>query len=565
MDTTPNPTRSRSQQLNYDVVVVGAGLGGMYAIHKLRQHGLKVAGLETAAGVGGVWYHNRYPGARVDIRSMDYTFYFSSELFREWRWSERYAAQPELLAYLNYVADKFDIKRHFLFETKMTSAQWSPDDGRWHVGTSRDQAITCQFLIMATGSLSEARDPDFPGLEDYEGEWVQTSHWPQRDVRLRGRRIGVIGTGSSGIQAIPVIAESADHLYVFQRRPNFAVPAQNGPLEHTEYERICEMVLETRQHLFTTPGGQPPSPAESPKTAAECTPEEQEALLERQYKFGSQGIKKVFTDQNVSLESNGVVSDFVRKKIRERVNDQELAEWLCPYDHPIGTRRIALETNYYETYNRNNVTLVNLGAEPIERFTKTGLKTSAKEYELDLVVFALGFHAFTGALNSAGIRNHLGRAPTDHWDRGPRTAYGFMTNGFPNLFLVAGPGSPSVVANLFVQNEYQLDWIADLIRFLKDKGYKSVEPSEEAVEAWTSHCADMQGNHIKVQAANYQVQVCADGTRVMIPYMGGLGRHFEAVTKVAAAGYPGFIITPEANENNTTKIGRLKHVAINDL
>jgi cation diffusion facilitator CzcD-associated flavoprotein CzcO len=523
---------------DYDAIVVGAGFGGLYAVHRLRKDGLSVLGLEGASGPGGVWFHNRYPGARVDVESIDYCYYFSPELYRDWRWSERYGAQPELLAYLNHVADRFDIRRHFLFENWVTSAQWQPELARYRVTTSTGFVATCRFLVMTTGQLSAARRPDFPGLDDFKGEWVQTSHWPEREVALEGRRIGVIGTGSSGVQTITAIAPLAKQLTVFQRSPNYSVPAWNAPLDDAKWSQIGSDVPGERAALLSNGGGQHRAPGVKPASA--FSPEEQLAMLETAWAYGGHGMSSVFSDQRMNKESNDIVANFVRSKIRAIVKDPVAAEKLCSHDHPIGTRRLIIDTGYYEVYNRDNVTLVDVRAEPIERITASGIQTARGHYELDLIIFALGFHAFTGSLDRANIRNERGEQPTDRWKNGPRTLLGLMTAGFPNLFIVTGPGSPSVLANMALHNEYHADWIADCIAHMKQRGLETIEPTEEAQDEWWAHCGELADKLLRRQVKNYMVHVNADGSRIFIPYVGGLGTYVRAANSVAAEGYRGF-------------------------
>lgn len=524
---------------DYDVIVVGAGFGGVYAIHKLVERSFSVLGLESAPTVGGVWYHNRYPGARVDIDSFEYSYYFSPDLYREWKWSERYAAQPELLRYINHVADRFDIRRRILFNTPMTSAQWRPEDGRYHVAAG-GQRFTCQHLVMATGNLSTPRKPNFPGLDDFKGRWVQTAGWPDEEVKVEGLRVGVVGTGSSGVQVIPPLAEQAAHLHVFQRSPNYSAPARNGPPDQAAYQGVAADVEAARTRLLATQGGV--SGREPGLVAAAYTPEEQRERLERQWARGGQAMKEVFADQSINEAANEIVSEFVREKIREIVKDSRTAEALCPKDHPIGTRRLCLDTDYYETFNRDNVTLVDVSADPIERITAKGVKTRDHEYELDLIVFALGFHAFTGALDRAGIRNEQGRSPTDHWDRGPKTMLGLMTSGFPNLFILTGPGSPSVLANMVLMNEHHVDWVADALSYMRERGFDTIEPTLEAQDAWTRQVAEAAGSLLRVQVNNYMVHVNDDGSRVFMPYVGGLSAYVNYASRETDNNYPGFTL-----------------------
>jgi cation diffusion facilitator CzcD-associated flavoprotein CzcO len=526
---------------DYDAIVVGAGIGGIYALHRFRSQGLKVLGLESADGVGGVWYHNRYPGARVDIDSTDYCYYFSPEIYREWRWSERFATQPELLRYLNFVADRLDIKPLIKFGSSVTAAQWVSETARWEVTTSTGRHFRSRFLVMATGNLSAARKPPFPGLDDYQGEWVQTSHWPDRDVAFAGRRVAVIGTGSSSVQAVPMIAEQAEHLYVFQRSPNFSVPARNGPINAALYDDIKLRVSEVRSELFASIGASnvmKPSPplSEFNEVAAR-------QRLEDQWEAGGHGMAYLFGDQGTNAGTNELIAEFVRGKIRTMVHDQKLAEKLSPRDHPIGSRRLCLDTDYFASFNRPNVTLVDVAVDPIERITGSGIATRDHAYDVDLIVFALGFHAFTGAWDRIDIRNEKGKHPTDDWKQGPKTLLGLMTEGFPNFFFLTGPGSPSVLANLFLMNEYHADWVADMIAYMDRKGLSTVEPGEEAQSAWTAHVAEVASPMLRRRVTNYMVQRTDDGEEVFIPYIGGFNRYAEQADDIAARDYDGFIMT----------------------
>jgi cation diffusion facilitator CzcD-associated flavoprotein CzcO len=531
---------TKNSRTAYDVIVVGAGLGGLYALHRFNQQGLSVLGLEQAAGAGGVWFHNRYPGARVDVESLDYCYYFSPELYRDWQWTERYASQPELLAYLNHVADRFDLRRKILFETALTRAQWQPEAARYAVETSTGLALSCRFLVMATGNLSAARAPDFPGLASFRGEWVQASHWPDRPVALAGRRIAVIGTGSSGVQAIPVLAEQASHLAVFQRSPNFSVPARNLPLDTAKFGEAAADVPGRRRALLQTRAAISSNLGPALPFAA-YSPAERQDRLERQWALGGQGMNRVFADQGIDRRSNDAVADFVRAKIRQIVKNPETAERLCPYDHPIGSRRLCVDTDYYATYNRNNVTLVDIRKDPIQRITETGIQTASAHYDIDLIVFAIGFYAFRGALDQVDIRNEKGETPTAHWDRGPRTMLGLMTCGFKNLFFLTGPGSPSVLANMVLMNEEHVNFAAGLIADMAAHGFATVEPEPAAQEAWTGTVAEAASKLLRLGVKNYMVHVNEDdGSRVFMPYVGGLDRYTEICRGVAVGGYQGF-------------------------
>jgi len=533
---------------DFDVIVTGAGIGGLYALHRFKTQGLSVLGLESAKGVGGVWFHNRYPGARVDVESVDYCYYFSPELYQSWRWSERYAAQPELLRYFNHVADRFDLRNHILFETPLKAARWDPEAARYHVETATGRRFTCRFLVMATGNLSAARKPDFPGLDSFKGEFVQASHWPDRAVQIARRRIAVIGTGSSGVQAIPVLAAEAAQLYVFQRSPNFSVPAQNGPLDQENFERAAQDVPNRRDYLLTTRAAITSNLGVA-LPFKNYSPAEQQDRLERQWALGGQGMNGVFADQGTVQAVNDVVAEFVRNKIRQIVKDPVIAERLCPYDHPIGSRRLCVDTNYYATYNRDNVSLVDIADDPIERITETGIQTRTGHYEVDLIVFAIGFNAFRGALDRVDIRNEKGETPTTHWHRGPRTMLGLMTSGFPNLFLLTGPGSPSVLANMVIMNEEHVNWVADLIAYMDSRNLASVAPEPETEQKWAESVAEAASKLLRLGVKNYMVHVNPDdGSRVFMPYVGGLDRYLAICRDIAANRYQGFSFKEPASE-----------------
>jgi cation diffusion facilitator CzcD-associated flavoprotein CzcO len=525
----------------WDVVVVGAGFGGLYAVHHFASQGLSVLGLEGGGGVGGVWYHNRYPGARVDVDSFQYCFYFSPELYQDWQWSERYASQAELLSYLNHVADRFGIRERFRFNTWLKQAHWRPDLAKWELETSTGSCHATRFLVLATGNLSHARDPDFPGLAEFEGEWVQTSHWPQHEVAVAGKRIAVIGTGSSGVQAIPVLAETAAHLYVMQRTPNFVVPARNAAADKALHAQVAADVPAARAALFKSRGGA--TFQWDAVHSNELTQHERLQRIERQWQAGGQGMNFIFLDQSTSKDTNDLVAEFVRAKIRERVKNPVTAELLCPKDHAIGTRRLCLDTNYYETYNRENVTLVDVRNDPIERITRTGIQTRNNHYDVDLIVFALGFEAFRGAIEHIDIRNAEGRAPTDQWDRGPRTYLGLTIAGFPNLFMLTGPGSPSVLGNLALVNEFHVDFVAELIRYMDANAFAAVAAQPASQDEWTEHVADLAKPLLRNATPNYMVHVNADGSRYFIPYTGGFDRYIRTCEALAAKGYEGFVFT----------------------
>ena len=536
-----NNDNSASAARSYDVIVVGAGMGGLYAVKRFRDQGLSVLGIEGAPDVGGVWYHNSYPGARVDVESVAYSYQFDPELYREWKWKERYAAQPDLYAYFRHVADRYDLRKDFRFSTWVTGARWDATTHRYTVETDAGDEFEARFLVMASGQLSKARKPQFPGLDDFAGVWLQTSDWPKEPVDLEGKRVAVIGTGSSGVQAITTIAKVASQLVVFQRTPNYVIPAQNRPMDPERHARISADVPAYQRLLESLPGG-----AEFPLDvgpAGELTPEQQQQALEEHWAFGGHGMNRVFSDQGTNIESNEVVAEFIRNKVRETVDDPETAEKLVPNAYPMGTRRIGVADGYYETFNRDNVTLVDVNEDPIERITKDGIQTRSTHYPFDVIVFALGFTAFTGALDQAGIENEHGAHPTDNWKRGPRAYLGLMTAGFPNLFLLTGPGSPAVLTNMLSANVQHADYVAELIQYMGEHGYDTVETTTEAEDEWLAHVAEVSEKLIRRRVSNYMAHFNDDGTQVFIPYPGGNQNYLRRIYDVRDAGYRGFVFS----------------------
>lgn len=535
-NTSGGRDESRADQV--DVVVVGAGLGGIYAIHKLVGEGWAVKGYESAPDVGGVWYHNRYPGARVDVESIYYS-YPDPELTREWKWTERYPAQPEILAYLRFVADRWDVRRHISFETRVTSVHWDGDQHGYRVAADDGSVVRARFVLMATGQLSEARRPDFANLDSFEGQWYLTSHWPLDAPDLAGKRVGVVGTGSSGVQVVTALADVATSVHVFQRTPNYSVPAQNVPLapevlaEHQARADGLKDLLWKRSNAMVIPGPE--------VSGHDLTQEEQLALLEERWAYGGHTMNLVFTDQNTDLEVNSVVSEFVRKKVRDQVVDAEVASALEPNAYPIGTRRLIVDTGYYQAFNRPSVSLVDLRREPIAEIVPAGVRTTQRTVELDVLIFALGFDAFTGALERIDIRNEEGETPTDGWARGPQTYLGLMTSGFPNLFLLTGPGSPSVLANMVMGNVHHVDLVAQLLAHMRERGHRRVEPAVDAEREWTEHVAEVASPLIRLTVENYMVHVNADGSRVFIPYAGGFDRYVRHCAEIVANDYRGFV------------------------
>lgn len=532
-------TRAAPGTNAYDVIVIGAGAGGIYAVHRIAERGMTVLGLERAPDVGGVWYHNRYPGARVDVEAYHYCF-LDPDLYAKWTWTERYPSQPEILSYLRFAADEYGIRPFYRFSTWMTGATWDPAAGHYVVRTDDGATYTCRFLIMATGQLSRSRTPSFAGLETFEGRWVQTSEWPDEEVAVDGQRVGVFGTGSSGVQVIPQLAKRAARLTVFQRTANFSVPAQNGPVDAEKYAAIAgDVDAEWRTMRASPIASDVPLPTAN---AADLSPAEQRAELEACWARGGHSMNAVFADQARDYAANTLVADFVRAKVRDVLDDPKRADVLLPTEYPIGSRRLCVDTGYYEAYNRDNVEIVNLKTDPVERITPRGVLTrSGREHELDLIVFALGFDAFTGALAGANIRNEKGQSPTDLWSRGPRTYLGLMTHGFPNLFLLTGAGSPSVLANMILGNMQHVDFVTDLIAHMDAHGFHEVDATIDAEDDWGREVEAAASDLIRLEVDNYMVHVNVDdGSRVFIPYAGGFHRYVAHCERVVAEGYTGF-------------------------
>jgi cation diffusion facilitator CzcD-associated flavoprotein CzcO len=522
-----------------DVVIVGAGFAGLYMLHRLRGLGLSAIVFEAADGVGGTWYWNRYPGARCDVESMQYSYSFSEELQQEWRWSEVFSSQPEILRYANFVADRLDLKRDICFETRVTDASFDEATHRWAVRTDRGDAVSARYCVMATGCLSTARMPDFPGLDSFKGNTYHTGHWPHEGVDFTGLRVGVIGTGSSAIQAIPVIAQQAAHVTVFQRTPNFSIPSRNGPMPESYEQSWKQQYAEHRAKARLSRNGILANPND---VSAIDTPEDQRlAVYEDRWASGGTTFMAAFNDLIFNKASNDTAAEFVRDKIRAMVKDPAKAELLAPKDHPIGTKRICVDTDYYLTYTRPNVSLVNVRGAPIQAITPNGLRAGDQDYEFDAIVFATGFDAMTGALTRINISGRGGETLAAKWEAGPRTYLGLMTAGFPNLFMITGPGSPSVLSNMIVSIEQHVDWIADCLDDLKSRQLDCIEPTLAAENAWVEHVNQVADTTLYPSAASWYMGANIPGKpRVFMPYIGGVGAYRQKCDEVAANGYEGF-------------------------
>ena len=527
-----------------DAVIVGAGFSGLYMLHHARDVlGLRARVYEAGDGVGGTWYWNRYPGARCDSESYYYSYSFSEELEQEWEWSSKYPEQPEILRYLNHVADRFDLRRDIQLGTRVTAAAWDDERARWQVSTDAGDTVMARYLISAVGCLSAANVPDIAGLDRFEGAWYHTGAWPHDGVDFSGQRVSLIGTGSTGIQATPVIAREADHLTVFQRTPNYSVPARNAPLTPEVAAEIKANYREIRRKARESFGGFPFDP--SVRSALDHSEQERRAIYESLWEEG--GFKFLygsFFDIFFNEDANATAAEFIRERIRAIVEDPAVAEKLCPHDHPYGSKRPPIDTDYFETFNRDNVTLVDLRETPIEEITARGIRTTTEHHDVDVIVFATGFDAMTGSLLKIDIRGRGGLSLRDKWAAGPRSYLGLQVAGFPNLFTITGPGSPSVLSNMPVSIEQHVEWIGQCIAHLREHGVSSIEATEDAEDAWVDHVAEVASMTLFQKASSWYLGANIPGkTRVFMPYVGGVFPYRQRCDDVAAKGYEGFSLT----------------------
>ena len=528
------------EAIQLDVAVVGAGLGGLYAIHRLRGLGFKTRAFEAGSGVGGTWFWNKYPGARCDIESLEYSYSFDDDLQQEWSWPERYATQPQILAYIEHVAERFDLMRDVQLNTRITEATFNADLNRWILKTSSGETIAARFCIMATGNLSTPRVPDFKGIDTFEGKWYHSGMWPAEGVDFTGKRVGVIGTGSSGIQMIPLIAEQAKHLYVFQRTANFSLPAQNGPMDPEREAAFKANYRNSREEARQTGFGVSGYPVPTQSALAVSDEERRQKYEMLWERGGSIGFLSCYTDFLVSEEANETAAAFVREKIRSVVKDPKVAALLTPTDHPIGTKRLCLDTGYYETYNRPNVSLVDVRSAPIQEITPKGVRTADQEYELDAIAFATGFDAMTGALREIDIRGADGTRLADKWVGGPMTYLGIMVAGFPNMFIVTGPGSPGVKSQMIHSIEQHVDWVSDLLKTASERQIRRIEADGEAESNWVSHVNEVADGTLYPRANSWYVGANIPGKpRVFMPYVAGVGVYRKLCDEIATDGYRG--------------------------
>ena len=543
-DTMVHATNARDGTTELDALVIGAGFAGLYQLLCLRDRlGLSVQALEAGGGVGGTWYWNRYPGARCNSESHVYWYTFSPELMREWEWSERYPGQAEILRYLNFVADRFDLKRDIRFNTRVVAASYDEQANRWQVRTEGGETYVVKFLITAVGCLSTANVPDLPGLDDFAGDWYHTGQWPHEGVDFTGKRVGMIGTGSTGIQAAPVIAASAKHLTVFQRTANYSVPARNAPLTPEFRRYIKEHTKDIRTFTHETINGMAFRIEE--RRAVDTPPEEREKIYEAAWERGGLQFRAAFQDMMIDKRANDTAADFVKRKIRSIVKDPKTAAILSDIDHPYAAKRPPIDTNYFETYNRPNVTLVDLRKAPIDRISRAGICTTEAEYLVDIIVFATGFDAMTGPMLRIDIRGRGGVALKDVWEAGPRNYLGLQVAGFPNLFTITGPGSPSVLCNMPVAIEQHADWITDCIRHLNDRGLECIEARADAMDKWVAEVNEAAHKTVLPLAKHswYLGANIPGKPRVFMPYAGGMLRYRQLCADVAARGYEGFMLS----------------------
>ena len=544
---TPSTRENAEHRRHYadapdlDAVVIGAGFAGLYMLHRLRDMGLSVRVFERGSGVGGTWYWNRYPGARCDTDSVEYSYQFSDMLQQEWRWTERFATQPEILRYLEHVADRFDLRRDIRFGTTVTEAAFDEAAGCWRIATDDGARLSATYCIMATGCLSAVNRPEFDGLDRFAGEWYHTGAWPHEGVSFAGKRVGIVGTGSSAIQSIPLIAAEASHLTVFQRQANYTVPARNAPLDAAIYADIRAQYGELRQQAKQTPTGC--WWHVNPATADEMSPSARRRELEARWETGGLCMYSVFKDVLMNDEANEIAAAFIREKIRGLVHAPQVAALLSPHSF-VGCKRICLDTDYFATFNRPNVTLVDISDAPIEEITRAGLRTGGREYALDAIVFAIGYDAMTGPLLRIDIRGVGGQTLKAKWADGPRTYLGLLVEGFPNLFTITGPSSPSVLTNMVPAIEQHVEWIADCIANARACGRPRIEATREAEDGWMAHHEEVAAETLFPSCNSWYVGANVPGKpRKVTPYTGGFPTYIEKCDAVVANGYEGFSLT----------------------
>ena len=533
MATTPDGSNT------YDAIIVGAGLAGLYMLHTLRTRGMRVKVIEAAAGVGGTWYWNRYPGARCDVASIDYSYSFSEEIQQQWTWTEKFAAQPEILRYIEFVADTLDLRRDIQFATRVEAMIYDETARRWSVSTSAGVRYTTRFCIMATGCLSIPKDPDIPGLDQFAGPVYFTSRWPHEDIDFSGQTVGLIGTGSSGIQIAPELAKAAEELLVFQRTPSFTIPARNADLPDGFLSEVKSTYSERRESARRHPAGH--LRPLTKRTTFSYKDDERLESFERAWQRGGLEILGTFGDLVVDEIANAEIVRLIHNKIDEEIADPAVAAVLKPQSSPFGARRICLDTDYYATFNRDNVSLVDVLTDPIESVVADGVKTRNGHYQLDALVLATGFDAMTGALLKIDIRGRGGLQLRDKWGSGPVSYLGIAVEGFPNLFTITGPGSPSVLTNVVAAIEQHVEWLAKLLNHMEQQGLETVEAAADAEQDWVRHVYDLAASTLMMRANSWYLGANVPGKpRVFMPYVGGLDVYRDQAEAIAHDGYRGF-------------------------
>lgn len=531
-----------------DVLILGAGFGGLHSLYRLRDEGLKVLAIEAAPDTGGAWYWNRYPGARCDVESLAYCYTFSPILDAEWKWTERYAGRDEICRYLQWVADRLDLRKDIRFNSRLTKAAFDKSSGLWEFETENGAHYRARHFLSSPGPISAPIMPNIPGLDTFRGEVIHTARWPETYPDFAGKRVGIIGTGSSGTQVIPIVAEQCGHMTVFIRTPNFHAPARNRPLTQDDYdwwEQNRDLTRDRLQNCLRWGGGDlmlDDSINDAMfRKASEFTDEERHEIYEHRWECGGGVVGWAFCDAMIDRDVNEEAANFLRSKIKTIVNDPDVAETLTPKGFAYGTKRCTVGSDFYETFNRDNVDLIDVKTSPIERFTQTGAIVDDREIPLDFLICASGFDALTGALTVIDVRGEDGRSLAEVWGDGPHTYLGISVQGFPNLYMIGGPGSPSVLTNVVMTNEMQVDWIADLICYTEKNGYKRCETTAEAQDTWTQHVNDLVKGNLWETADSWYVGSNVPGKpRVILAYVGGYGTYKARCTEERAQGYPGF-------------------------
>lgn len=522
-----------------DVVVVGAGFAGLRSLHTFREQGLAVAVLEAGSDIGGVWFWNRYPGARCDVESYDYSYSFSPELEQDWRWSERYATQPEILRYINHVADRFDLRKDVHLGQRMHDASWDEQASRWEVATESGERWSARYLVMATGQLSTTKLPELPGQETFQGEIFHTGQWPHEPVDFAGKRVGIIGTGSSGMQMIPLVAQQAGHLTVFQRTANFSVPAANALLSDERDAEVKATYRDRRDRALNSPSGLGFVP--SKQSALDATPEQRREHYEQAWNTMGFGFALAYYDLLRDQKANDTAAEFIREKIGAQIEDPAVREKLLPRGFPFAAKRPSVDSDYFPTFNRDNVTLADIREHPITDVTPSGLHTTGAFHDLDMIVFATGFDALTGSLLRPTITGSGGQTLKQKWSAGPVTHLGLQVAGFPNMFIIAGPGSPSLLSNVLLSTEQHVDWISQLLEHLRSRDLDVVEATVEAEQAWVAHVNERAQETLYPSAPSYYNGDEIPGKpRVFMPYVGGVRGYRRILEQVVADGYQGF-------------------------